>query len=85
VTLFAAEVLRGLRPDGVLVWVNALGREAPFHVPTEMLVEALARASAGAGWDAVESEALWGSWAVLRRAETAPHRRVHGPPTRSPA
>jgi SAM-dependent methyltransferase len=65
--LFATEVVRVLRADGVVVWVNALGHDAPFHVPTPMLVEALASASGGAAWDALESEALWGSWAVLRR------------------
>jgi SAM-dependent methyltransferase len=64
--LFAAETVRVLATDGVVVWVNALGRQAPFHVPTPVLGEALAAAS-GVGWDAVESEALWGSWAVLRR------------------
>jgi hypothetical protein len=64
--LFAAETVRVLAADGVVVWVNALGRQAPFYVPTPVLGEALAAAS-GVGWDAVESEALWGSWAVLRR------------------
>jgi SAM-dependent methyltransferase len=65
--LFAAEMARVLAADGVVVSVNALGRQAPFHVPTATLVDALAAAS-GVDWDAVESEAFWGSWAVLRRA-----------------
>jgi SAM-dependent methyltransferase len=64
--LFAAETVRVLAADGVVVWVNALGRQAPFHVPTSTLLEALTVVS-GAGWNAVESEAFWGSWAVLRR------------------
>lgn len=65
--LFAPEVVRVLRPDGVVVWSNALGQGAPFHVATVTLVAALTSASADR-WDAVESEAGWGSWAVLRRA-----------------
>jgi SAM-dependent methyltransferase len=62
--LFAAEVARVLAPDGVLVWSNALGAGAPFHLPTPDVVTALAEASRRP-WDAVESEAAWGSWAVL--------------------
>jgi SAM-dependent methyltransferase len=64
--LFAAETVRVLAPDGVVVWVNALGRQAPFYLPTSIVVEALASA-AGIEWEALESEAFWGSWAVLRR------------------
>lgn len=65
--LFAAEIIRVLRPDGVVVWSNALGQGAPFYVP----VEAIAAAVGDARWDAVHSEALWGSWAVFRRAPAA--------------
>jgi SAM-dependent methyltransferase len=65
--LFAAEVVRVLAPGAPLVWSNALGRGAPFHLPTETLVTALADAS-GHPWRAVQSEAHWGSWAVLRPA-----------------
>jgi SAM-dependent methyltransferase len=32
--LFAGEVVRALRPDGAVVWSNALGDGAPYHVPT---------------------------------------------------
>jgi hypothetical protein len=46
---------------------------APFFVPTEILAEAMTAAT-GRPWDAVESQAHWGSWAVLRPA---------GPPTAS--
>jgi SAM-dependent methyltransferase len=66
--LFAGEVVRALRFDGAVVWSNALGDGAPYHVPTPSLVTALSAASDGAAWDAVESQAGWGSWAVLRRA-----------------
>ena len=64
--LFASEVVRVLRPDGAVVWSNALGDGAPFYVTTTALLSALAAAS-GSTWCALESEAGWGSWAVLRR------------------
>jgi ubiquinone/menaquinone biosynthesis C-methylase UbiE len=65
--LFAAEVARVLAPgaDSVLVWSNALGTGAPFFVPTQVLVDVMYEAT-GTPWDATESEAHWGSWAVLR-------------------
>ena len=47
--LFAAEVVRVLARDGVVVWSNALGRGAPLHVPTATLVAAMSAASGGAG------------------------------------
>jgi hypothetical protein len=41
--------------DGAaLVWANALGRGAPFFVPTEILIEAMTAAT-GQSWDAIES------------------------------
>ncbi len=67
--LFASEVARVLAPAGVVVWSNALGRGAPYFVETELVRQALARTAPGAPWRAVESEASWGSWAVLRRGE----------------
>jgi hypothetical protein len=54
-----------LAPGAPLVWSSALGRDAPFPVPTQGLVQALA-AVAGHPWRAVQSEAHWGTWAVLR-------------------
>lgn len=63
--LFAAEVARVMSDRAVLVWSNALGEGAPFRVPTEILTVAMATAT-GHAWNAVESEAHWGSWAVLR-------------------
>jgi SAM-dependent methyltransferase len=65
--LFADEVVRVLAPDGVVVWSNALGTEAPHHVPVPVVRGALERAS-GQPWSAVTAEAGWGLWAVLRRA-----------------
>lgn len=65
--LFASEVIRVLREDGVVLWVNALGRDAPFFVDPECLLAALRAASDGAAWSGSASEALWGSWAVLSR------------------
>lgn len=65
--LFAAEVIRVLRADGVVVWSNALGRQAPQYVPTADVVAALEAADGGVRWTARASEAGWGSWAVLRR------------------
>jgi SAM-dependent methyltransferase len=65
--LFAAETARIMADRAALVWSNALGRGAPFFVPTEILVEAMTTAT-GRSWDAVESQAHWGSWAVLRPA-----------------
>lgn len=66
--LFAAEVCRVLSPGGVLIWSNALGHDAPFHVPTSVVLQAL-RDADHADWEAVDSEAGWGSWAVFRRSQ----------------
>ena len=63
--LFAAEVARVMADGAVLVWSNALGTGAPFYLPTGVLIEAMTAAT-GQAWDATESEAYWGSWAVLR-------------------
>ncbi|TDW92690.1 methyltransferase domain-containing protein [Kribbella sp. VKM Ac-2566] len=66
VPLFADEVVRTLAPDGVLVWSNALGEDAPHHVPIPTVLAALESVS-GESWSAVTSHAGWGLWAVLRR------------------
>jgi hypothetical protein len=63
--LFAAEAARVMAAGAVLVWSNALGDGAPFFVPVEVLAEAMTAAT-GRRWDAVHSQAHWGSWAVLR-------------------
>ncbi|HEU5266616.1 MAG TPA: methyltransferase domain-containing protein [Jatrophihabitans sp.] len=65
--LFAGEVCRVLRRDGVAVWSNALGDAAPHYVPPEDVLAALQRHQGRSTWRAVASEAGWGSWAVLRR------------------
>jgi len=67
VPLFAPEMVRILAPHGVVIWSNALGRDAPHHVPVETVRSSLARAS-GTRWSAVTAEAGWGLWAVLRPA-----------------
>lgn len=75
--LFPAEVDRVLAPGGAVVWVNSLAEDTPIHLPATDVVGALP-----GSWDAVCSEAGWGSWAVVRRsADAAPvadlrHRRT---------
>jgi SAM-dependent methyltransferase len=64
--LFAGEVVRVLAPEGVVVWSNALGVDAPHHVPVPTVLSTLERAGGGA-WAGVTAEAGWGLWAVLRR------------------
>jgi hypothetical protein len=65
--LFAPEVVRLMSDEACLVWSNALGTGAPFYVPTGVLVDAMMSAS-GREWNVIESEAHWGTWAVLRPA-----------------
>ena len=68
VPLFAEELVRVLRPEGVIVWSNALGADAPHHVPVETIVAALNRATTQDAWSAVTAHAGWGLWAVFRRS-----------------
>ncbi len=65
--LFAAEAVRLLAGDGVLVWSNALGAGAPYFQRTEALWDKLAEEAPASTWSALESDALWGSWAVFHR------------------
>ncbi len=69
--LFGEEIGRVLGPHGVVIWVNALGADAPYWVPVETIRDALGRSCAGP-WSVVTSEALWGSWVVLRRETEDP-------------
>jgi SAM-dependent methyltransferase len=69
--LFAAEIARVMTERAVLVLSNALGHGAPFFVPTEIVADAMTTAT-GHPWDAIESQAHWGSWAVLRPATSNP-------------
>jgi SAM-dependent methyltransferase len=69
--LFADEVVRLLASDGAVIWSNALGRGAPYYVPTADLWDALIDAAPDSRWSAEESQALWGSWVVFRRSEVA--------------
>jgi SAM-dependent methyltransferase len=66
VPLFADEVVRSLAPGGVVVWSNALGEDAPHHVPIRTVLAALEDAS-HTTWSAVTAPAGWGLWAVLQR------------------
>jgi len=72
--LFAAEVARVMTDQAVLVWSNALGSGAPFFVPADIVAQVLAAATSRT-WDATESQAHWGSWAVLRPASGQETRR----------
>jgi len=65
--LFPAETVRLLAQDGALIWSNALGSGAPYFQKTTDLWDALTKQSPGSSWSAVESEALWGSWAIFSR------------------
>ncbi|MDX3763538.1 MULTISPECIES: class I SAM-dependent methyltransferase [Streptomyces] len=60
--LFPAEIARVLAPGGVLLWINQLGYDGPLYLPVSTVDAALPGT-----WQATESEAGWGSWAVLRR------------------
>ena len=66
VPLFASEVVRVLAPAGVVVWSNALGTDAPHHVPVATVLAALNERSP-TPFTAVTAAAGWGLWAVLRR------------------
>jgi SAM-dependent methyltransferase len=69
VPLFAGEVVRVLADGGAVIWSNALGVDAPHHVPVETVQAALSRAS-GTAWTATTAHAGWGLWAVLRDSGT---------------
>ncbi|WP_329537983.1 class I SAM-dependent methyltransferase (plasmid) [Streptomyces sp. NBC_01450] len=60
--LFPAEIARVLAPDGVLLWINQLGEDGPQYWPADDVAAALP-----GQWHAVEAQAGWGGWAVLRR------------------
>jgi SAM-dependent methyltransferase len=67
--LFADEMVRILSSSGTLIWSNALGKGAPYYVPSAGLWDALVSAAPYSEWSAVESEALWGRWVVFHRCE----------------
>jgi SAM-dependent methyltransferase len=71
--LFAAETVRLLANNGTLIWSNALGSGAPYFRTTTDIWDALVRVDPGTSWSAVESVALWGSWAVFRRGVSEVH------------
>ncbi len=59
--LFPAEIARVLALDGVLLWINQLGGRGPLYVAADDVTAALP-----GQWHAVEAQAGWGGWAVLR-------------------
>lgn len=71
--LFPAETVRLLAQDGALIWSNALGSGAPYFQRTADLWDALTKESPESLWSAVESEALWGSWAIFHRGPSEAH------------
>jgi hypothetical protein len=60
--LFPVETARVLAPGGVLLWINQLGEDGPLYLPAEDVAAALP-----GQWQAIEAQAGWGSWVVLRR------------------
>ena len=62
--LFPAETARVLAPGGAVVWVNSLGDRTPIHLPPEDVARALP-----GRWRGFASEAAWGIWCTLRRAD----------------
>lgn len=60
--LFPAETARVLSPDKVLLWIDQLGADGPLYLAADDVAAALP-----GDWRAVEAEADWGSWALLRR------------------
>ncbi len=69
--LFVAETVRVLAHAGTFVWSNALGSGAPYFQRTADIWDALTKQAPDSSWAAVESEALWGSWAVFRRGASS--------------
>ncbi|MET7912502.1 methyltransferase domain-containing protein [Streptomyces avermitilis] len=61
--LFPTETARVLAPDGVLLWINQLGQDGPLYLSSEDVTAALP-----GHWTAIEAEAGWGTWALMRRA-----------------
>jgi len=71
--LFPDEMARVLHSDGALVWVNTSGDMTPIYLPADDVDAALP-----GDWTGVASEAGWGTWAVLHRAERAVRGRGGG-------
>ncbi len=70
--LFADEIRRVLRDDGVVVWVNTLGDQTPIHLPPEAVLDAL-----GGRWSGTTARAGTGFWLVARQVrDGAPPRRL---------
>lgn len=61
--LFGPECARGLRPEGVVVWINSRGPLTPIHLPAEAVVDALP-----GQWQAVASQTGPATWCVACRS-----------------
>jgi hypothetical protein len=61
-SLFPAEVTVCWPNDGVVLWVSTNGNETPIYLPPTEVLHALPGA-----WDAVTSQAGWGTWLTARR------------------
>ena len=72
--LFAAEVARVLADGAPLIVSNALGDGAPFRVPAAELIQAMETVTSRP-WDALQSEAHWGIWTILRPAWAGQERQ----------
>ncbi|MEJ7585111.1 MAG: class I SAM-dependent methyltransferase [Acidimicrobiales bacterium] len=66
--LFPTEIDRVLAPTGRIVWVNSRGDQTPIHLPAADVVAAMEAATA-TGWDAIASQAGWGTWCVVWRSD----------------
>jgi hypothetical protein len=64
--LFPAEVTRVLADDGVVLWVSTNGDETPIYLPPTEVLSALP-----GSWDAITSQAGWGTWLTARRTPTS--------------
>jgi SAM-dependent methyltransferase len=64
---FAHELVRVLKNNGYIVWINLLGQDGPLYVPADDIANALP-----GNWAGTESAAGWGSWGILSATSPAP-------------
>jgi SAM-dependent methyltransferase len=60
---FPRELGRIVDAAGAVIWINLLGEDGPLYVPTADIA-----ASLPGTWTTVDSQAGWGTWAVLKRS-----------------
>lgn len=61
--LFPTELVRVLRPGGIVVWVNTLGDQTPIHLPPDDVLAALP-----GEWHGTTARAGTGFWVTARRS-----------------